>query len=398
MDPLPDHSLTQASLSPPRHSATVATIDLTALAHNVSEVRRRIPPGCHILAVVKADAYGHGAVAISRALMRLDVQGLCVASLAEGITLREADISAPILVMGSLLPTERAEAVAQGLTPVLSEADQVRAFAECVKHRADPDPVHVKIDTGMGRLGVSPSEVGGILRSQYVQGPLRVEGVMTHLADADGDDVAFTANQLDRFRSVAQECRAEGYLPSLVHAANSAAILRHPSSHFTAVRPGIMLYGYHTLGSNKGDLQLSPVLSITTMVVQVRSIAPGESVSYNQTFRACRPSRIAVLPVGYADGYNRLLSNCGTVLVRGQEARVVGKVCMDMTMVDVTEIPGTQPGDEAVLIGKQGTRQISAADIAADLGTIPYEVLCTIGPRVPRICRPSVADVEESLR
>jgi alanine racemase len=372
-------------LSPPfHHSPTIATIDLSALAQNLALARQSLSPSCEILAVVKADAYGHGAVMVSKRLAQLGVSRFGVASIQEGVALREAGLQAPILVMGALLPNQLPDLLAAGLTPVVHDPAIADELASLARSRPDPYPVHIKVDTGMGRLGLVPDQVLSLLQSPWFKGPLKVEGLMTHLADADNPDPDYTRTQIARFRSVADQVEAAGLSIPFLHAANSAALLRHPSAHFNLVRPGLMLYGYHS-GSPAPDLK--PVLTLSTRVVQVRSLAQGESISYNRSYKTSRPSRIAVLPIGYADGYNRLLSNRGQVLVKGRRAGVVGRVCMDMTLVDVTDIADVKPGDEAVLIGQQGNEQISAADIAAWLDTIPYEVLCTIGPRVPRIYR-----------
>ncbi len=373
---------------PASQSPTIATVDLDALAHNLAQVRKYVGAACDIIAVVKADAYGHGAVAIARSLLTLGVSRLGVATLAEGRALREGGISAPILVMGALFPQECAEAIAHELTPVIYDRRQLDGFVQALSSRREPHPVHIKVDTGMGRLGLEPGEVLELVRSSSFGTAVKMEGLMTHLADADGEDVGFTRLQLERFRSLVEKLEAAGLKVPLVHAANSAAIVRHPSSHFNAVRPGIMLYGYHTLAGSGTDLYLKPVLRLSTTVAQVREVPQGGTVSYSRTYVAPRPSQIAVLPVGYADGYNRHLSNRGAVLVHGCRAPIVGRVCMDMTMVDVTEIPAVKQGDEAVLIGRQGEREITAGDLAELLDTIPYEVLCAIGPRVPRICRP----------
>jgi alanine racemase len=259
--------------------------------------------------------------------------------------------------------------------------------------------VHIKVDTGMGRLGLASDHVLSLLQSPWFKGPLKAEALMTHLADADGPDPDYTRTQIARFQSVIGQIEAAGLSVPFLHAANSAAILRHPSAHFNMVRPGLMLYGYRSSPAdaaipshlaNPAEHEqglLKPILTLSTRVVQVRNLGKGESVSYNRTYRTSRPSRIAVLPIGYADGYSRLLSNRGQVLIKGSRADIVGRVCMDMTMVDVTPLPAVAAGDEAVLIGRQGEAQISAAEVAAWTGTIPYEVLCAIGPRVPRVYR-----------
>jgi alanine racemase len=336
------------------------------------------------LAVVKANAYGHGAVEVTRALQRLAVRRFGVATMEEGIALREAGIQDAILVMGAMIPTQFTDLVAHKLTPVLYRADMVHALAAAVPHGAAPYPVHVKVETGMGRLGLSPEEVPDLLSLRAFGTNLNPEGLMTHLADADSHETLHTEAQLARFRRTVEALQQRGPIFPLLHAANSAAIINYPASRYSMVRPGIMLYGYHTLAKEESAPDLRPVLTWTSTVAHLQTIRPGDGVSYNRTFVASRRSRIAVLPVGYADGYNRLLSNRGAVLIGGRRAPVVGRVCMDMTMVDVTDVPGVEIGHEAVLIGRQGCEQITATDLAAWQQTIPYEVLCAIGPRVPR--------------
>ncbi|MBP0125221.1 MAG: alanine racemase, partial [Nitrospira sp.] len=214
--------------------------------------------------------------------------------------------------------------------------------------------------------------------------PLQIEGVMTHLADAAGEDSAFTERQLGAFHAMLEKVRLRGLTLPLVHVANSAAIVRFPEAHFSLVRPGIMLYGYHTLPASVRAPALKPVLSLRTTIAQLRTIPQGGTVSYNKTFVAERPTRIAVLPIGYADGYSRQLSNRGFVLIQGTRAPIIGLVCMDMIMVDVTDLPSVQIGETVTLIGQQGTESIGADEVAGLIGTIPYEVLCGIGSRVPR--------------
>jgi alanine racemase len=368
-----------------RHSPTVATIDLGALAHNLDQVRRRLQPSCQIIAVVKADAYGHGAGPVAKTLESLAVTRFAVATLDEGIALREAGIRSSILLMGALFPEQFEGVVAHDLTPVLYEQVLAEEFGKHLAGRSEPYLVHLKIETGMGRLGLDPEDVAALLQSPAFRGPLKAEGLMTHLADSDNADPDYTTAQLERFRAVIRYIQAEKISLPLIHAANSGAILSHPESRFSAVRPGIMLYGYHTAAHVNPAPELRPLLSLTTKVAQVRKLKPGESTSYSRTYVVQRPSRIAVLPLGYADGYSRLLSNKGAVLINGKRAPVVGRVCMDMTMVDVTDVPGVSAGTDVTMIGKQVDQQITAAEIAAWQGTISYEVLCRIGQRVTRI-------------
>lgn len=373
--------------APDRRSATVAAVDLSALAHNLSEVRRLIPPACRVFAVVKADAYGHGLIDVARALARHHVGGFAVATVQEAVRLRNAAIREPILVMAGLLPDETPELIRYGLTPVVYDREFAARLAEQIPANVAPWPVHLKVDTGMGRLGFTPAEVRDLCASLRSGGPLRVEGLMTHLADADRHDQAFTQQQLARLDDLISKIRQEGPLVSLVHAAGTAGILSHPASHRDAVRPGLMLYGYHTCERLAAPVALKPVLSVTTKIIQVRTLNRGDSVSYNRTFVAKRPSRIAVLPIGYADGYSRALSDRASALVRARRAPVVGRVCMDLTMIDVTDVPGAAGGDDVTMLGRQGSETITADDLAAWQDSISYEVLCALGALVPRVYR-----------
>lgn len=364
---------------------TCAHIHLSALSHNLSQLRSRLPGSCGIIAIVKANAYGHGAVEIAKALMREKVSRLGVVSPAEGIALREAGLTADILVLGPLAEEQIRDVVSHRLTPVLGDGRLVPPLAAVAATSNRPVSLHVKVDTGMGRLGLCPSDLPAFLDAVRTYPSLRVEGIMTHLADADGETQDLTERQLTLFRQTLEPLEKRGVQIPCIHAANSAAVVRYPQSHFTMVRPGISLYGYHTLPASVAPPDLRPVLSLHTVVAHLRTVQPGEGVSYNHTFVAKRRSTIAVLPIGYADGYSRQLSNRGAVLIRGQRAPIVGLVCMDMTMIDVTDVPDVQIGDEVVLIGRQGQAALWADQVAEWADTIPYEVLCAIGPRVPRL-------------
>jgi alanine racemase len=368
---------------PSHFSPTSASVDLAALAHNLAYVRR-LAPKSDVLAVVKANAYGHGAIEVARALQRLAVTRFAVATVDEGLVLRQAGVHDDIVVMGATVPAQFSELVAHRLTPVLFRADMVQTFADKVPPAARPYPVHIKVDTGMGRLGLAGVELPDLISSSVFRTALHLEGVMTHLADADNENRQHTETQLGRFQQSLDALRQHGFAVPLVHAANSAAIANYPASHYSLVRPGLLLYGYHTAAQGALPGEVRPILTWKATVAHLHHIQRGDSVSYNRTFIAPRPSRIAVLPVGYADGYNRLLSNRGAVLIGGRRAPIVGRVCMDMTMADVTDVPEVTIGDDAVLIGQQGEECITAADLAAWQETIPYEILCAIGPRVPR--------------
>jgi len=268
------------------------------------------------------------------------------------------------------------------LTPVLTSPDCIASLVRLASGRSSPLPVHLKVDTGMGRLGFSPKETVSLLNSGW-PGALRLEGLMSHLAKADEADTQATEAQLVEFRTVLEQAKRLGMAVPFAHVASSAGILAFPASHFDLVRPGLMLYGYAPGALTSADLR--PALTWKTQIVQVKRVATGHAVSYGGTFIAPRPTTLAVLAVGYADGYSRAFSNRGQVLIHGRVVPVVGRVCMDLTVVDVTDIPPVSPGDEAVLIGQQGSVTITADDLASQLGTISYEVLTGIGPRVQRV-------------
>jgi alanine racemase len=364
---------------------TYATVNLAALAHNISRIKSFLSPGCEVMAIVKANAYGHGAVETAQSLTKQGIDQFAVASIDEGIELRLAGLKASIVVLGALFEEQVPDLIAHRLTPVVSDGQILPALAKAAHSHQAPYPIHLKVETGMGRLGFSPEELLTVLDNPILHRSLKIEGLMTHLADADGTDSTFTQRQLSSFNALLEQIRQRGFTIPLVHAANSAAIVRFPDAHFSLVRPGIMLYGYHTLPATIPDPDLSPVLSLHTTVAQLRTIPKGCSVSYNGTFVAKRQTRIAVLPIGYADGYSRRISHRGSVLIQGRRAPIVGLVCMDMIMVDVTDIAPLNVGETVTLIGQQGKESIWADEVADWIGTIPYEVLCGIGSRVPRL-------------
>ncbi len=341
------------------------------------------------MAVVKANAYGHGAVEVSRSLMTQGISRVAVVSLDEGLALRAAGITIPIVILGPLFPEQIQDLVAHRLTPVISDPSLLTALAGATNSLPDSYPIHLKVETGMGRLGMATDELLAIIDSGRLPSSLRIEGLMTHFADSDGPTASQTEHQLILFQRAIAGIAARGLSIPLIHAANSGAAVRYPHSHYSLIRPGIMLYGYHTLPKSVQAPDLKPVLTLRSCIAQMRTIQTGGTISYNATFVAKRTTRVAVLPIGYADGLNRKLSNRGEVLVQGRRANVIGLVCMDMVMIDVTEIPETAVGDEVILIGRQGTDQITAADLAEWTGTIAYETLCAIGPRVPRRYRPA---------
>ncbi len=361
-----------------------AEISLSDLRHNFNELSRVM--GTPVWPVLKADAYGHGAKAVARSLVSAGAQGLCVSLLEEAIELREAGIAGPILVMGSNFAGACEQVVVHGLTPVVSRVDQVEELArEAARHGAGRVPVHVKLDTGMARLGCSLAELSPLLARIAAHRSLFLEGLMTHLASA-GEDPEAVAEQLRRFALGERQLKAGGIRGVLRHAANTAGGLLHPESRFDFVRVGIGVFGYAP--GMGGGVDLRPVLRLRTEVVALRRLVVGESVGYGGEWRASRPSHVATVSLGYADGVSRALGNRGYALVRGRRAPIVGRVSMDMITLDVTDLAGVALGDEVVFIGHQrgplGEDSIRAEEVAAQAGTICWEVLTSISRRVPR--------------
>jgi alanine racemase len=361
-----------------------AVIDLEALRANFRAVRGLLRPGVVLLAVVKANAYGHGSIEVSRALVTAGADALGVAYVEEGILLRRAGLRVPILVMGPI-PPEAAEAVLeQGLAAMVSDLALAERLSSLAAQAGRTVGIHLKVDTGMARLGVSPEEAPAYAAKLARLPGMRLEGLMSHFAEAEADDPAAAREQLTRFREVDRALRAAGLSAGRRHLANSAGVLALPESHLDLVRPGILLYGYAPSARLAPRLALCPALTLRTRIAALRAVRRGQGVSYGHTFVAPRDVRVATVPVGYADGISRSLSNRGEVLVRGRRAPILGRVCMDMMLVDVSATPEAALGDEVVLIGRQGKEAITADDVAAAAGTISYEVLAGIGPRIPR--------------
>jgi alanine racemase len=357
---------------------SVAEIDLKNLSNNLKLVKSRTG-NKKILAVVKADAYGHGAVTISKHLLKNRVAMLGVASAAEGMELRDAGIKAPIVVF---FDTKNIDAFLKyDLTPVVFDLDTAKKISIAASQKKKVVPIHIKVDTGMGRVGFDPEKALKAIPNMAKLKNIKVEGLMSHFSDADLKNKRFAHQQIRKFNRVIASLKEIGITFKYIHMANSAAVLTLPESHFNMVRPGIMLYGYGCCESDK----LRPVMSLRSKVLFVKSVPKGTPISYGRTFVTKRRSTIATIPVGYADGYNRILSNKGRVIINGKFAPIAGRVCMDAFMVDATGIPNVNRNSEAILIGSKGRKKITADDIAGLTGTIPYEVLTSIGKRVERV-------------
>jgi alanine racemase len=366
---------------------TRAEINLDALGFNLQNVQER-GEKAEILAVVKADAYGHGAVMISSELESGGLKFFGVATCKEGRKLREAGIKGSIVILGGIYRGEAKEVVKYDLTPVIYTFKPVRELSKEAEKSKKKVKVQVKIDTGMGRIGILPREVEGFFLEMKSLENIEVEGLLSHLAVADREEAEyqeFTLQQLENFRGAIKKINDLGFHPQLRHIANSAGIVSYPSSLFNLIRPGLMLYGSYPSSKLKEKISLKPVMSLKTEVIQLKRVPENFSISYGRSYITKGESLIATLPIGYADGYPRALSNRGEVLIKGKRAPVVGVVCMDMVMVDVTNVSKVKIGEEVVLLGSQGEETISAEEIAEKIGTISYEIFCGISKRVPRV-------------
>lgn len=370
-----------------RFAASRAVVDLSAYAHNLAVVREAIPPACRIMAVVKADAYGHGLVPIANRAVEAGCAMLGVACVDEGLALRDAGVAAPIVVLTRPHEEGIRAAVAAGLRLTISDLGTAKLIGEYARKANKIVPVHCKVDTGMGRQGFAPNrfpdDAEYITRLSHID----IEAVCTHFPVADEPENPFNAAQLKLFKQVVKQCERQGLPHAFVHAANSPAVVTLPGAAFDMVRPGLMTYGVWPTASPPDDIPLRPVLRWETRIVLIKQLDAGHSVGYGATYTAARPTRMALLPVGYADGYRFALANRADVLIRGKRCPVIGRISMDQMAVDITQLPevGVAVGDTATLIGEDGDEAITAAELAERAGTIPYDILTGIGRRVDRV-------------
>ncbi len=371
---------------------TEARIDRAALAHNFAQARRAAP-SARVLAVVKADAYGHGAILSARTFEEAGADWLGVALVEEALQLRRAGLTLPILALGGQY-TDYTLLLANRVTPVLYRADQLDAYAAACRARGETGNAHLKVDTGMGRIGVLPNELPALLEHARTLPGVRFTGLLSHFANADLRDPAATQRALELFRAARAQllehnarmvAAGQGAGPLICHLANSAATLDLPASHFDMVRPGLMLYGAVPAQRFAGLADLRPALTWATGISHLKTVPAGTPISYGHKWFAKRLSKIATLPVGYADGYRRSLTNIGQVIAGGRRVPITGTVCMDMMMCDVTDVPGVQLHDEVILLGAQGGEHLDAGEMADRCGTIAYEIFCDISARVPRV-------------
>jgi alanine racemase len=367
------------------HRPCWAEINLSAFQRNWQTLRAVLPAETSVMAVVKANAYGHGLIPLSQTASTCGAAYLGVSSLEEGLALRQAKIATPILILGSLFPFENFPLLFEHrLTPTIASLIMAEALSRLAVERGEKIAVHMEVDTGMGRTGVMPGTALELLHAVSKLPGLVLEGLYTHLASSDADP-EFTQQQVTLFRALVQKAAAENIRPQWIHWGNSAAVFSDPAQQPSLVRPGLSLYGVPPFAKMPSAEKLEPVLRWKTRVIFLKTVPAGASVSYARTWTARRNSRVATLAVGYADGLQRVLSNRGEVLIHGRRAPILGRVTMDMTMVDVTDIAECVVGDEVVLIGSQGAASISAVELADWAGTNPYEILCAISARVPRV-------------
>ena len=371
---------------------TIAEIDLAALRHNYAVVRGAIKPECGVLAVVKADAYGHGFMDVAQELEKLGVTAFGVAFLAEGIQLRKSGIDRPVLILGGIYPGQEKKCVGFNLSTAVFDISQAQALDSTAARLYRKARIHVKIDTGMGRLGVPWGEAAAFFQQLSVFKNIELEGILSHFASADELDDSgreYTAMQAGRFADAVRSAEECGFAPRYQHIANSAAAFGFELPQCNLVRPGIALYGSLPSKDFEGKLAVKPVMSLKSRIAMLKWVEPGTSISYARRYTAGERTLVASVPVGYADGYRRSLTNRGEALIRGLRAPVIGTVCMDWIMLDVTGIAGVTVGDEVILMGSDKSgNSVRAEELAEWSQTIPYELFCGISKRVPRVYLP----------
>jgi len=365
---------------------TFAEINLDNFIFNLNQLKNKLGANTKLMAVIKANAYGHGALKISRVALNNGADSLGVALLEEAMELKEEGINAPILVFGYISSFDLEKAIERKIRQTVFSYQQALSISRAALNQNKEALIHIKIDTGMRRIGFWPEHKSlEEIEEIYRLPGIKVEGFYTHFACAEKEDKSYTQEQMHRFLTFIKALKEKGFEPGLLHTANSAALIDLPSTHLDLVRPGIALYGLYPSFVQCEKIELKTVLSLKSEIIQLKVVPAGSGISYNHTFRTSHQSIIATLPIGYADGLNRRLSNKGEVLVKGKKVPIVGAICMDQCLIDVSSINDVEVGDEAVLLGAQGREIITADEIADRLGTISYEVLTSISNRVPRL-------------
>lgn len=359
---------------------TWAEVNLKAVKHNLQQIKKIIHPTTKIMAVVKADAYGHGAVRISQTLLENKVDYLAVAGWSEAKELRNINIKSKILILGYTPGDFICDVADNFITQTIYDIDILGEYIKKLKNKKLK--IHLKIDTGMNRLGISPQETLNTVKNILKIKNIELEGIFTHFSSADSDK-KYTMYQFLKFKNIIHQLNCERIEIPLLHCCNSAATIRFPQMHLNMVRPGIAIYGMLPFATKK--INLIPAMSLKSKIISLKEVGKGEKISYNGTFITQRKSKIATMPIGYADGYSRRLSNCGEILIRGRKIKIVGNVCMDFIMIDVSNIKDVNIGDEVILIGTSNNKKITADDIAKKINTINYEITCLVGKRIPKI-------------
>ena len=363
---------------------TWVEIDVDAIAHNFNAIKKKVGMNTKILAIVKADAYGHGAVEVTRTLVKNGVDMLGVAVPEEGIELRENNIKAPILVLTPVLPEQIEETLEYSLGATVYDLDAANEMSKIAKKRNCNINIHVEVDTGMGGVGVYPDKALSLIKALLLMENLKVEGIFTHFSSSEEKDKLFTHEQNNIFKKVLNQLEGKKVYVPLIHAANSAAILDVPDSYFSMVRPGLILYGIFPSNYVSKSIDLKPAMSFKTRIINLKHLDSGSTVGYGRTFKILKPTKVATIPVGYKDGFSRYFSNLGEVLINGKRASIIGRVCMDRCFIDVTSLSDISNGSEVVLLGGQEDELISIESSAELINTIPYEVACNIGRKVPK--------------
>lgn len=391
------------TLDPVKHKRTplrpsLIEVDLDAVCFNVKSIKERLGEGVKLLAVVKANAYGLGAVEISRAASETGADYLGVAIVEEGIELREAGITTPILVLYPEPPDRSSFFLEHDLSPTVSDQLFLREFNGLCSCAGKIGELFLKLDSGMGRYGLPPRDLVSLAGELKRMESVRLAGLSTNLSDPEENNRAYSRKQVEVFREVDRELQGLGFGSYLRSVANSTAFLDLPESYFDLVRIGHLLYGSHPSENRASAVPLKPVFVLKSGVLWQREVAAGQPIGYGLSYITKRPTRVATIPIGYADGVPRGLSNCGQVLIRGRRAGIIGRVCMDALMVDVTDIPGVGVGDEVVLIGRQGDENITLHEVAKAAGTISYEIMSRLSPRLPRVFRHTKRPAEDRQR
>ncbi|MHC4941917.1 MAG: alanine racemase [Planctomycetota bacterium] len=373
-------------------------IDLNAMDHNLEQIKKLLPEDREVMAVLKADAYGHGAVRIARHLQNQGVWGFGVGDSQEALELRGAGITRPVLILGAIIEDEIEKVVKNDLSVCVHSEKRIGLLAREAERQRKPCRVHVMIDTGMGRLGVFPDQALRLARKVHESRSLVLEGVCTHFSSTSSPNDPFTGSQEKRFLDVKRILDEAGLIPQVYHASNSGALLSSRPELLNLVRPGIALYGISPYPMILDDPALRPVMSLKTQIIYMKDVPEGTPISYNRLYTTPRATRIATLPIGYNDGYSYRLSNRGRVILHGKIAPVVGAVSMDYTMIDVGDIEGAEVGDHVTLIGEDSGERIRVEEVAALAGTIPYEIVCGIGKRVRRVALDGTERLEAGER